>query len=97
MRKRIFDISLSVAAFAVILGIGAGILLLPKKEFSESENRMLSTLGMPTVEELLGGELSSSVGAFCRDHIPLREGLTAIKAYSELFLAKGENNGVLFS
>ena len=96
MRKRIFDISLSVTVGALIFGIGAGVLLLPKRTFSENENRMLSSLSIPTVGELLEGELSTSVGEFYRDHIPLREGLIAIKACTELALMKGENNGVLF-
>ncbi|MBQ8849880.1 MAG: hypothetical protein IJ011_06100 [Clostridia bacterium] len=96
MKRKFFDVSLIAAAYLLLFGLGLGVILLPKEDFSEEENRMLATLELPTFAELVDGSFSSAVGELYRDRLPLRTSFTAAKAYAELMLFKGENNGVLF-
>ena len=96
MKRRWFDLALTLTAGLLILSIGAGTLLLPSADFSEEENRMLADLPILSLRSITNGSLSASVSDYLRDRLPLRLGFIRTKAYTELTLLKGENNGVLF-
>lgn len=96
MPRHCFDLILTLTVGLLIISIGAGTLLLPSADFSEEENRALAPLPSVTLRGLSDGSLSSAVGEYLRDRLPLRREFVRSKAISELLALKGENNGVLF-
>ena len=96
MKRRWFDLALTLTAVMLIVSIGMGVFFLPTADFSEEENRMLADLPIPTLQNITNGSFSASVSDYLRDRIPLRLEFIRTKAYTELLLLKGENNGILF-
>lgn len=92
---RLSDIALLLSFFLFTSGLGAGLLLLPSKSFSERENRTLQTRAALTPKGLISGEFSDQLNKFCSDQLPFRYGLNCVHALSELLLGKREVNGVL--
>ena len=95
MKGKRLDVILTLSAGVTAFFIGVGTLL-PSDDFSEEENRMLSTLSAPTLSEIADGSFFASVSEYYRDRVPFRKFFTAAKTYTELAMGKGENNGVLF-
>ena len=95
MKKKHIDIALSTVAALLILSMGAGIWLIPSKDFSHEENRPLATLSPPTVRSIADGSFSEELCAFLSDRLPLRLLFIRLRACSELLLMKGESNGVI--
>jgi hypothetical protein len=93
--RRLFDIALVVVLSAMILVGGILIFVLPSKDFSQEENRMLTTFPKFSFESLLSGEFTADIGSFYSDQFPFRDALVGFKANLELALLRCENNGVL--
>ena len=93
--RRVFDIALVIVLSAMILVGGILIFVLPSKDFSQEENRMLTTFPKFSFESLLSGEFTSDIGSFYSDQFPFRDALVGFKANLELALLRCENNGVL--
>lgn len=86
----------SVAFFSFfILLIPSLWLLLPKKTFSENENRMLASPPTFSVEALASGEYTERLAAYLQDHIPARDLMLKAKSTAELVLLKRENNRIV--
>ncbi|MBQ9783070.1 MAG: hypothetical protein IJW44_00960 [Clostridia bacterium] len=96
MKTRFWDLSLVLLCAALLLGFGAAILLLPHSDFSEAENRALTTWKAPTVKQIADGSFTQRLSDLYADQFPLRARFTALKATVERCLGKQENNGVLF-
>lgn len=93
--KKIFEkIEVAVLA-AVILAFAVLIPIIPDREFSDKENRALETAPKITADSLVQGEFSVQFAEYIADQFPFRDEFVAIKAQSELLLAKKENAGVL--
>ena len=86
--ERLIDLSLVAVCSLLIISIGIGILALPKYEFSEQENRLLSPAPAPTLASLWDGELIGELSSFYCDHIPLRKELILTNSICELSLGK---------
>lgn len=81
------------SAFTLI--IGTLIFILPQKSFSDRENRYLTTLSAPTVENVINGNFSQELSSFYADQIPFRNEATSLYALCEKALGKREINGVI--
>lgn len=78
------------------LTVGLSIYILPRKSFSESENRILAEPPQLSARAVGNGSFFKALSSFYSDRIPLRTQLIRIKAVCELCLGKAQNNGVLF-
>lgn len=86
----------TIALFGGVLFI-CGILfwILPDKEKSEQENRMLQGLPEWTPKRFFDGDFGNEMNAYYADQFPARDFLVGVKGSTEFLLGKGENNGVL--
>ncbi len=81
-------LSIFIASFAVLS------LALPDKEFSENENRYLTTLPEFTLDALFSGDYIEKMEAYLQDHFPGRDFFVSGKADVEIALGKDQNNGI---
>jgi len=93
--KKIINILTSALFAAFLLLFTVLFVLTPDADFSEEENRSLTTFPKFTWERLLDGSFSSDINEYFADQFPLRDTLVGIKGVTETLLLKGENNGVL--
>ncbi len=77
-----------VVALSVLFCIGK------KKEFSEQENRFLSSFPEFTWERLAEGEYTSEIGDYVADHFPFRDFFVGVKTGFEKVIGKKEVNNV---
>ena len=83
MKNRL-DQLVSVIAFCAVFGIMAALfLLLPEKDFSETEKRYLEDFPKLTWESLSSGEFGADIETYMADHVPGRDFLVGLNAYFE--------------
>lgn len=70
--------------------------VVPDKESSELENRVLAQMPAPSVKSVLSGDFMSGFETYMTDQFVGRDGWVALKSASERALGKQENNGVYF-
>lgn len=92
-----YSIFISALFCAFIGGICLVSLLLPKKEFSELENRYLSKTPELSIETLKDGTFMEQAENYTADHIVGRDFWVSMKSWCERFTGKQENNGVYFA
>lgn len=80
--------------FTLLLLLPIVTILLPKKEFSENENRYLEEFPKPTFASIKDKTFMSSFESFFSDHFVFREGWIQLKNQMELAVNKKEINGV---
>ncbi|MCI8331304.1 MAG: hypothetical protein HFE78_00535 [Clostridiales bacterium] len=93
--KRRIDFILTLTTCILIGAFSVGFFLLPDKALSEKENRTLAGRPTFTRSALLSGEYTQKLGDYYADQFPLRDAFVCVKAYAELAMGKGENNGVI--
>jgi len=91
-----FSVFLTVLFCAFLGGICLVSLLLPKKEFSELENRYLQKFPKISVEQIASGKLMEDLEDYAADHIAGRDLWVALQAWCERLSGKRENNAVYF-
>lgn len=97
MKASVWLSRITVALFAfLIVGLGALTLVLPKKEYSEEENRYLQSAPVLSAEAVFSGQYMKELGSFASDHVPFRSLLLFGKCEGERLLLRAENNHVLF-
>jgi len=69
-------------------------LILPDKEFSERENRVLAQMPKFTINDLFFGNFTSKFESYTTDQFTFRDSWTTLKARAEFSIGKQENNGV---
>lgn len=69
-------------------------LFLPKREFSEQENRMLQTAPAFSFSSLFSGKFTSAFETYVTDQFAFRDSWTTLKARAELASGKAENKGI---
>ena len=85
----------NIAIFAVLLIVLPALtLFLPKKTFSENENRYLQEFPVPTLKTLEDKSFMSAFEKFFSDHFVLREKWIQLKNQMEIIPNKKEINGV---
>jgi len=91
-KKALFIQSLLFLAF---LGVFLVLhLVLPDRDFSPQENRMLQTAPRFSFSELFSGRFTTNFESYVTDQFPLRDGWIALKARSELTAGKDANKDV---
>ena len=83
MKNRL-DQWISVIGFCVVLGIMAALyVVLPERDFSETEKRYLEDFPVFTWDSLASGEFGADIETYMADHIPGRDFLVGLNAYFE--------------
>lgn len=81
-----------IAAICIILG--AALVLLPKSQWSDNENRRLASFPEFSVQSLAEGEYLSDVQEYLTDHFPLRDLLVSVNTKANTIMGRREINGV---
>lgn len=89
------DRALLIICTVFVLIIGSLIFILPKNEFSESENRYLATMPNFSIESLINGEYTKEISSFYKDQFPMRKIATSVYAISESAMGKKSIRGVI--
>lgn len=90
MNNKIFFFSfISIWLILIVLNF-----VVPNKEYSEQENRVLATLPYFTFEKLIDGKYVNQMDDYINDHFVFRNGWLKLKSILEISLAKEENNDV---
>lgn len=87
----------TITVFCLLIGVFAlTTFILPKKEFSETENRYLSEFPDATAESILGGEFESGFEDYLTDHFVGRDGWVDMKTTIERLMLKTESKDIYF-
>lgn len=78
-----------------LMSFSIGLVILPKKDFSESENRSLAAFPVINLENIVNGSYMDEITVFLEDHFPLRDFWIGIKTETEILMGRNEINGVL--
>ena len=95
--KNKIDIATIITCVLVIVIMAVMFFVIPDKEISQKENRTLAEAPSFSVDAFLSGEYTSDLATYISDQFPLRDAFVSAKAYNELALNKGENNGVIYA
>ena len=90
----IFEKCIMSAILAAMAVFGVLFLLLPKKTFSENENRNLARFPEWKTEELNGGVYTGKIEKYLADHFPGRDSWMMIASEADRLGGKKEINGV---
>ena len=71
--------------------------LLPLREFSENENRMLAICPEPSIESIFDGSFRESYELFLSDQFPMRDELLALSVLSSRAEGKQRINDVIYA
>lgn len=70
------------------------LLALPKREYSENENRYLQKMPEFSVKSLVAGDFNDKLDDYLSDHFPLRDFWISLKTLSEEAMGKRSINGI---
>lgn len=68
----------------VVLTLSVCLIVSPKKEFSENENRYLTKFPALSAKAVLGGEYTASLNDWLADHFPMRDFFVGLKSQAEI-------------
>ena len=91
MFKKLKPIMPSVAFLLIIVILSGALLLLPKKDYSENEKRILAKAPEFTFERLADGKFTKDLEAFVSDQFPFRDVFVGINSYFNLLCGR---NGI---
>ncbi|WMJ21986.1 DHHW family protein [Paludicola sp. MB14-C6] len=86
-----------VAFFIILIMIPMVTFLLPKKSFSETENRKLADAPQFSVRNFLDKSFMNEAESFMSDHLVFRNQFSSYKTKMELLQGRKEVNGVFIS
>lgn len=78
----------------ILLGMALISLVRPDREFSEQENRMLTTAPSFTIAGIQSERLMKDLESYVADQFLLRDAWIRVKTTADLFLGKREFNGI---
>lgn len=101
MNDKIRDITNTIVACFIIFGLGIIGVILPDKEYSDSERRALATMPQLNIENILlsnnNSVLMDNYEKYLEDQFPLREHFRTINSFSSIYLlGKSENNNLCY-
>ena len=73
---------------ALVFGGTAATFLVPKREFSDRENRALQQFPKASVDSVLNGKFESDYETYLSDQFPGRDGWIRVKTEAELAMGK---------
>ena len=82
---------------ALVFGGTAATFLVPKREFSDRENRALQQFPKASVDSVLNGEFESDYETYLSDQFPGRDGWIRVKTEAELAMGKDEIKNIYFA
>ena len=95
MKKQSFYPAVITGLFCAFLGCGALLsVFLPKKGFSETENRYLAQLPQFSWDSLKSGKFGTDYEKYLSDQFPFRDDWIGVKTAAEQIQLKKEINGV---
>lgn len=87
----------TIVMFCALIGtLAPATFILPKKEFSETENRFLAEFPVPTAERISSGEFASEFETYLADHFAWRDGWVKMKTAAERLMLKTESKDIYF-
>ena len=92
MKKKGIVIAFITLTITYVLAIL--LIVLPKKEYSENENRYLATFPQFTLKSVTSGEFMSGVEDYVTDHFPFRDFWISLKSETAIALGQREINGI---
>ncbi|NLP36351.1 MAG: hypothetical protein GX357_01705 [Firmicutes bacterium] len=87
---------ISLMLLGFLLGCTFLFVLLPERDFSPLENRMLQTKPVPAPADLLSGNFTATFDQYVADQFVFRDWWVSLKVKVERLLQKKEQNGVYF-
>ena len=97
--KKKLNTGVNVAIIALFLaligGFGVAFWLVPDRDFSPEENRVLQPFPTISAEGWMDGTVSAQLTNYYSDQFPLRNAFLNLHAQGELASGRGESNGVL--
>ena len=93
--SRFENILLSVLFIGFIAFFAIGFWIVPDRDFSEEENRTLSSFPEFSEESFLHGDFTADFGTYMADQFPCRNFFIGVKSLSEAVQLKGQNNDVI--
>lgn len=94
--KKSYRISVFSVFIAFITTFFVLFLALPDRDFSERENRYLTSAPKFSLQALFSGGFTTSFESYTTDQFPFRDAWTTIKARCERLCGKQENKGVFY-
>jgi len=88
--KKVITILLCVG----ILSLSIWLLLSPKKDFSENENRYLTKFPVLSAKSMLDGTYTESLSDWLADHFPQRDFFVGLKSQTEVLSGRKEINHI---
>ena len=85
---------IAICVSILILSLSLTFVVLPKKDFSENENRVLAGFPVFTFENLVSGKYIEDLEDYFNDQFPMRDLFMTIKAKTDILLGKELINGV---
>jgi len=93
---QLFNRILTITMLAFLAVLSLLFVLMPDRDFSETENRMLQKKPLFSWDNLISGKFSSAAETYLADQFVFRDIWVGIKSAAELMLQKKDNNGVYF-
>ena len=84
----------AVLCFGFIFVFAVLFWIVPDKEMSESENRVLAGFPEFTRESFLSGDFTADFATYMADQFPVRDFFVGVKAVSETVQLKNQNNDI---
>ncbi|MBQ9468648.1 MAG: hypothetical protein IJU52_06550 [Clostridia bacterium] len=88
------NILLTAVFCAFVLATLVLFFLLPKKDYSKTENRALAHFPEFTLQKLADGKFTAGTVSYIKDHFPLREEYVELNALYDLLMLRAGSNGV---
>lgn len=73
------------------------LVVMPKKEFSDNENRNLAVFPEISKESIISGEFMDGINLYLTDHFPFRDSWISVKTAEEILIGKQEINGIIIA
>lgn len=96
MFKKLKPIMPSVAFLLVIVILSGALFLLPKKDYSENEKRILAKAPEFSFERLADGKFTKDLETFVSDQFPFRDAFVGVNAYFNLLCGRNGSSPVYF-
>lgn len=90
----IYNLTMAFMLIIFLFGMPVSYILVPDREFSDSENRVLNKKPDLSFEEVSSGRFTANFEKYVSDQIPIRDLWIGIKSSSEKLIGKKDNNGV---
>lgn len=91
------DLTVTLALLLIIAFFAAAFWIIPDRESSEEENRVLTQFPEFSLESLESGKFTSDFASYMADQFPMRDTFVGIKAAAEISMLKLENNSVMLA